>query len=75
MYKPDIVGPHRLQFFFTFHDETIGRFNAISVSDFLCPSLKINNNNNNNKTNNNNNNNNYNNLYGAVMWPYRYKGA
>jgi len=24
---------------------------------------------------NNNNNNNYDNLYGAIMWPYRYKGA
>jgi len=25
--------------------------------------------------NNNNNNNNYDNIYGSVTWPYRYKGA
>ena len=29
----------------------------------------------NNQGNNNNNNNNYDNLYGAVTRPYRYKGA
>jgi len=33
-----------------------------------------NSNNNNSSSNNNNDNNNYDNLYGAITWPYRYKG-
>jgi len=32
-------------------------------------------NNNNNSNNSNSNNNNYDNLYGAVTWPYRFKVA
>jgi len=43
--------------------------------DYLTINTNTNNNTNNNTTTTNNNNNNNINLYGAVTWPYRYKGA